>query len=180
VCWYVKVFVPDTEELVRPRSGDLVVEPGGPRQLDFERRHRNDNGAMLTVHRGQCLCDFGRWRDLFRLLGEIQLANRARWVEALLFWEGHRYRFPETLLVDPDNPGSTVPLEGQPLRIRCRPHRALSDAVGHRVVVTLVDGRTMHGVLEDYDTDAGFAKLQSGPGARGFSSRRVFAVSRLD
>lgn len=180
MCWFVKVFVPDVEDLVRPRSGDLLAEPDGPRQLDFEQRHRSRNGAMLTVRAGHCLCGFVRWRELFAFLGEIQLVNRAPWVEALLFWDRHRYRFPEAQSVDPDNPGATIPLEGQPLRIQCRPHRKLRSAVGHRVVVTLKDGETMHGVLEAYDTEARSCTLQRDSGARTFPSNRVFEVSRLD
>ncbi|MHA2425441.1 MAG: hypothetical protein ACXAEF_11685 [Candidatus Thorarchaeota archaeon] len=164
MCRYGNAYIPKRGKS-KPTIPDvpegLVVSLKEPFQTNFSKLHQDDDGIMLSIHDGHCLCDYKDWRTLFGYLDSIRTMNNLEKVEFLLYWSDDVY--PLTNRVVTDMTLDTVkdkPLEGVIYEITVSIPRRLETSIGRQAHLHFKSGKELRGVLSSYDTESGNGTLQ--------------------
>jgi hypothetical protein len=164
MCVMLNVFVPVPDAAVGPPVRGLHLLSFGEIQRDFAARFAAAHGTLLAAHGGRtCLCGFDDWPALYEIARELLGRNAVSYVALLHFWSSERYQLVERAVDLEDAEQRTAIATGEVViasiePARRRRHRqvvrTLRRRIGAVVSLTLRSGRTLRGVLVEFDPES--------------------------
>jgi hypothetical protein len=164
MCRYGNAYIPKSgkrEPSIPDTPEGLVVSFKEPFQTNFSSLHQDDDGLLLSIHDGHCLCDHKDWNTLFRYLESIRIKNNLEKVEFLLYWSDDVYPLTNRVVIDMTlDTVKDTPLEGIIYEITVSISRRLETSVGKKTHLLFKSGKEHRGMLSSYDTESGNGTFQ--------------------
>jgi len=164
MCRYGNAYIPKSgksEPSIPATPDGLKVSFDEPFQINFSALHKDDNGVLVAIHDGHCLCDYKNWKQLFDYLESLRIENDLEKVEFLLYWSDSVYPLTDRIVIDMGLDSELdPPIEGVIYEITLSISRRLETYIGQRIHLTFKSGRELRGILSTYDSESGNASLQ--------------------
>ncbi len=164
MCRYGNAFIPKVgkKDLSMPSAPEgLVASFDEPFQTNFSTLHKDDEGVLLALHDGHCLCDYQDWNTLFQYLESIRVLNNLNEVEFLLYWSDDVYPMTNRIVIDMHLDSiKEPPVEGVIYEITVATSRRLEQNIGKRIHLLFKSRKEYRGILSSYDAESGNGILQ--------------------
>ena len=183
MCTYANGFVAgkSRETLDLPKNPEgLLVSFDGNLNTDFSDCFKATEGVFLTFHDGHCLCQYSDWKTFFNYIDQIRQANDVDKLPIMVFFTGTDYSENPSLEIDLEMDDTTQkPKEGAIVYVGISIRRRLAKNVGKQVSVLFKSGKTVTGILKDYQKDEEYGELNSNNEKIYFNANEVRHVDTI-